>query len=160
MLEQIGMGGGCHWCTEAVFNSLIGTEDIKQGFISSEPPNDAYSEAVLVQFDPKIIPLSALIEVHLRTHSSMSNHKMRVKYRSAIYVVDYKQIAPVQNMLEELQNQFDKPLVTEVLQFKTFKASLPKFQNYHQKNSEGQFCQTYIDPKLSMLRKKYSSIIK
>lgn len=160
MLEQIGMGGGCHWCTEAVFNSLIGTEDIKQGFISSEPPNDAYSEAVLVQFDPKIIPLSALIEVHLRTHSSMSNHKMRAKYRSAIYVVDYKQIAPVQNMLEELQNQFDKPLVTEVLQFKTFKASLPKFQNYHQKNSDGQFCQTYIDPKLSMLRKKYNSIVK
>lgn len=160
MLEQIGMGGGCHWCTEAVFNSLIGTEDVKQGFISSEPPNDAYSEAVLVQFDPEIIPLSALIEVHLRTHASTSNHKMRIKYRSAIYVVDYKQITPVQNMLEELQNQFDKPLVTEVLQFKTFKASLPKFQNYHQKNSEGQFCQTYIDPKLSMLRKKYGSIVR
>lgn len=79
MTEKIGFGGGCHWCTEAVFNALSGIINVQQGFIKSPAPNDYFSEAVIVEFEPNEIPIETLIEIHLRTHSSTSDHKMRKK---------------------------------------------------------------------------------
>jgi len=90
-MAKIGFGGGCHWCTEAVFQALNGVQKVEQGFIRSDPPQDSFSEAVIVTFDSKILSLETLIEVHLRTHASTSSHKMRGKYRSAIYIFDNQQ---------------------------------------------------------------------
>ncbi|WP_317040044.1 peptide-methionine (S)-S-oxide reductase [Flavobacterium tructae] len=87
-MNTIGFGGGCHWCTEAVFDFFKGVTNVQQGWIKSEAPDDTFSEAVLVDFDSRIIPLEVLIEAHLITHSSTSNHSMREKYRSAIYFFD------------------------------------------------------------------------
>ncbi len=83
--KRIGLGGGCFWCSEAVFQNLRGVAQVAQGFIYSHPPHDSLSEAVLVDFDPAQISLADLIEIHLRTHASTSQHSMRQKYRSAIY---------------------------------------------------------------------------
>ena len=114
-MDQIGFGGGCHWCTEAVFQALRGVRDVAQGFIRSDPPHDSWSEAVLLAFDPHGIPVDALIEVHLRTHASTSNHKMRGKYRSAVYVFSDQQAEECRSALQRLQAQFDASLVTQVL---------------------------------------------
>ena len=160
MNEKINFGGGCHWCTEAVFNQLIGIFKVHQGVIKSVPPNDYFSEAVVIEFNPQEIPLKALIEIHLRTHASTSNHRMREKYRSAIYTHTDEQAASVTSILKELQTGFDKKLITQVLPFVEFQASEEKYQNYFDKNAEGQFCKTYIDPKLNLLRKQYSSLIR
>lgn len=160
MTEKIGFGGGCHWCTEAVFNALSGIRDVQQGFIKSSAPNNYFSEAVIVEFEPSEIPVETLIEIHLRTHSSTSDHKMRKKYRSAIYTFSDDQAETAIQTLRQLQSQFDKPLVTQVLPFEEFKSSDDKFQNYFEKNAGGQFCKTYIDPKLSLIRQKYSSVTK
>lgn len=51
---EIGFGGGCHWCIEAVFQSLTGVSKVTQGFIASNPPNEAYSEAVIIEYDPAV----------------------------------------------------------------------------------------------------------
>ncbi len=83
-LTQIAFGGGCHWCTEAVFQTLIGIENVKQGWISSTNENNSFSEAVIVYFDAEKVELKTLIEIHLLTHKSKSNHSMRNKYRSAV----------------------------------------------------------------------------
>lgn len=160
MINKIAFGGGCHWCTEAVFNALSGVIDVQQGFIRSTPPNDYFSEAVIVEFEPSQIPVQTLIEIHLRTHSSSSNHKMRKKYRSAIYTFSDDQAETASHALLQLQPEFDKPLITQVLSLEEFKPSANKFQNYFEKNADGQFCKTYIDPKLSMLRQKYKSVTK
>ncbi len=160
MNEKIGFGGGCHWCTEAVFNQLIGIQNVQQGFIKSNAPNNYFSEAVIVEFDDEQIPLSELIEIHLRTHASTSNHSMREKYRSAIYTYTDEQTANATIILKQLQVGFEKPLITQALPFVEFRSSEEKYQNYFDKNAEGQFCKTYIDPKLNMLRRKYSSIVK
>ena len=87
-VETIGFGGSCHWCTEAIFQSLIGVETVQQGWISSKPPNETLSEAVLVSFNPNQISIEILIEVHLLTHSCTSEHSMRGKYRSAVYYLN------------------------------------------------------------------------
>lgn len=157
---KIGFGGGCHWCTEAVFNALSGVQNVEQGFIGSLAPNDYLSEAIIVEFAPEHIQLETLIEIHLRTHSSTSNHKMRKKYRSAVYTFSDKQAVTAQHILTQLQAEFEAPLVTQVLPFKRFEPSNKKFQNYFEKNADGQFCKTYIDPKLSLLKQKYNSVLK
>ncbi|RKN29908.1 peptide methionine sulfoxide reductase, partial [Aquimarina sp. AD1] len=82
---KIGLGGGCHWCTEAVFQSLKGITSVEQGYIKSTGNNNSFSEAVIIVFSPEIISLKDLIEIHLLTHKSTSNHSFREKYRSAIY---------------------------------------------------------------------------
>ncbi len=90
-MEKIGFGGGCHWCTEAVFQALIGVEKVEQGWIASEGENDSFSEAVIVHFDESTIDLSTLTAIHLFTHSCTSEHSMWKKYRSAVYTFSNKQ---------------------------------------------------------------------
>ena len=158
-LQKIGLGGGCHWCTEAVFQALAGVRSVEQGFMKSAAPHDSWSEAVMVEFDPEMIPLEAMIEVHLRTHASTSNHKMRGKYRSAVYVLSDGQGEQVRMHLVQLQAGFDEKLVTQILNFEGFKASDERFQNYYARNAGGPFCQAYIDPKLALLRKEYGKLL-
>lgn len=155
-MTRIGFGGGCHWCTEAVFQYLRGVTDVKQGFIRSEPPYEDFSEAVIVTFEADEIPLEVLIEIHLHTHSSQSQHKMRGKYRSAIYIFNKEQQSLVSRHLAQLQLNFDKKLVTQVLNYVDFKPSDERFHNYYKTAPERPFCKNYINPKLALLRSKYT----
>ena len=159
-IASIGFGGGCHWCTEAVYSAIRGVEKVSQGFISSETPHDTFSEAVVVEFDPNRIPLVVLIEIHLRTHASTSNHKMRGKYRSAIYTTSEAQAEQARHHLSDLQSDFAEPLVTQVLPLVAFKPSDEKFQRYFEKNAGGAFCQRYIDPKLALLASEYKDLMR
>ncbi len=156
---MIGFGGGCHWCTEAVFQNLRGVNRVEQGFIASHAPFDSFSEGVIVHFDPARITLSVLMDIHLLTHASGSDHSMRGKYRSAIYVYNDEQRARAREVLAQLSEEFDAPRVTQILGFAEFKPSEAQFQNYYENGPERPFCQTYIDPKLAKIRKKYGTQI-
>jgi peptide-methionine (S)-S-oxide reductase len=158
-LQKIGFGGGCHWCTEAVFASLRGVNRVEQGFIGSNAPDDGLSEGVILTFQPAKISLRPLIEIHLRTHASTSNHAMRQKYRSAVYAMHEAQAEAARRVLAEIELSFDAPLITRVLPFQTFKASDERFQRYAEKNAGGPFCTAYIDPKLTLLRAQFSSLL-
>ncbi len=139
-----------------MFQALLGVGQVDQGFIRSAPPDDAYSEAVVVHFDPGVIGLADLIEIHLRTHASTSQHSKRAKYRSAVYVHSPQQAHEAAAILDELQQALSGPLVTRVLPFAGFKSSEPRCLNYFEKNSGNQFCGRYIDPKLERLRAEYA----
>ncbi len=159
-LIKIGFGGGCHWCTEAVFLSLKGIIKVQQGWIASKTPNENFSEAVIVTFDSEKISLIDLITIHLHTHKSTSNHTMREKYRSAIYYYTSREEKIAKDILSILQKDFDKEIITQVLSYSNFKASLKEHQNYYYKNPEKPFCKTYINPKLSILLKKFKNHLK
>ena len=156
---QIGFGGGCHWCTEAVFASLSGVHRVQQGFIRSDPPNDQYSEAVLVDFSERDISIQILTEIHLRTHASTSAHSMRDKYRSAIYVDDQTVEKRCKAAIKALQSQFEKPLVTQVLKLTEFTLSDDRYREYYASNPDKPFCTIYIEPKLDMLKRDFGSYI-
>ena len=160
VLSRVGFGGGCHWCTEAVFQTLDGVMEVQQGWIASRPPEDHFSEAVQLQYQPHDISLAVLIEIHLRTHASTSQHKFRHKYRSAVYVYDEASHQQARASLEQLQAEFDQPLVTRVLPAEKFKQSPPEFQNYYATDPQRPFCKTYIDPKLQLLRDRFSKQMK
>lgn len=157
--SKIGFGGSCHWCTEAIFQSLIGVTMVEQGWISSIIPNDSFSEAVIVHFDPDQIDLQTLIEIHLHTHSCTSRHAMRNKYRSAIYSYAKKQHSLAEKSIVHLQKQFDQPIITKALPFQAFKKNDEMYLNYYFKKPENPFCQTYINPKLNLLLNKFSKVV-
>jgi peptide-methionine (S)-S-oxide reductase len=155
-LTKIAFGGGCHWCTEAVFQSLIGVEKVDQGWVASIAKNNTFSEAVIVCFHSSKIDLETLIKIHLLTHKSTSNHSMRNKYRSAIYYYADSQKQECQKIIGNLQANCVKKIITQIIPFHQFKPSSIKFQNYYQSNPEKPFCKNYIDPKLTLIKKKFS----
>ena len=153
-IDKIGLGGGCHWCTEAVFQNLHGVINVEQGWISASGAME-FSEAVLVHFNPEKISIKDLIEVHLYTHKSTSGHSMRSKYRSAVDAVGSKQLLESEEILRLLQKEFEDKLITRVYGFLEFKMSPEPYQNYYQKNPEKPFCKTYIDPKIKLLFRRF-----
>ncbi len=148
----IGFGGGCHWCTEAVFQHLQGVLMVEQGWILSDCCNSKnYSEGVLVHYNPNIIDLKTLIEIHLHTHSSTLLHSMRKKYLSAVYWFNKEQKLDAEKIIKQIQTQFEKKIITQVCQFLSFKHSPEIFKNYYLKNPEKPFCKRFIKPKLKIL---------
>lgn len=133
---------------------------MQQGFASSHPPDDQYSEAVLVDFDNQCIPLDVLIEIHLRTHSSSSAHPMRKKYRSAVYVSDAVMVSNCVSLLDHLQRSPERPVITQVLQLIDFRLSPEQYRNYYFSDPAKPFCSRYIEPKLAMLKRQYSGRLK
>lgn len=156
---MIGFGGGCHWCTEAVFQPLIGVRDVRQGFIRADPPDDSWSEAVEVIYDPDHLSLRDLLTVHLSTHASTTTHKMRGKYRSAVYVQNAEHRQECAALIAGLGAETDMPFVTRVLMHRSFKPSDERFHNYYKSQPERPFCQTYIEPKLAKLRAQHKQLL-
>lgn len=159
LMAKIGFGGGCHWCTEAVFASLRGVLKVNQGWIASQKPFDSFSEAVEVEFDEKTISLSDLVAIHLFTHASTSNHDMRDKYRSAVYFYHDDQSEILYKSIKNNQRYFERPIVTKVLPFGKFKWSKDEQLEYYYSDPSKAFCTRYINPKLEMLLKKFSKHI-
>ena len=158
-LTKIAFGGGCHWFTEAVFQSLIGVAKVEQGWIAATEKNSAFSEAVIVYFDVEKIDLKTLVEIHLLTHKSTSNHSMRKKYRSAVYYFFYQQKEKTLDIIDELQIGFKDKIITKTLPFNRFKLNTVEFQNYYQTNPNKPFCKNYINPKLKFLLQNFSKNI-
>ena len=126
-----------------------------QGFVASVGDNSTFSEAVLISFDPEKISLETLVDIHLHTHKSTSDHSMRKKYRSAVYTFFDQQKMEVSSILKRLQDNFEQPLITQVLPFIEFKPSPERFENYYRKNPQKPFCKNYISPKLEVLLTNY-----
>ncbi|MBA3908581.1 MAG: peptide methionine sulfoxide reductase [Rhodobacter sp.] len=158
MTQSAGFAGGCHWCTEAVFQALRGVTEVRQGFIAADAPHDTYSEAAEVTWDPELIGFEDLIAVHLATHASTSHHKMRGKYRSAVYVHGSEHAQAAKAIIARIGQETDSVFVTEVLPFRSFKPSDLRFQDYYARNREGPFCDAYIEPKLALLRQRFSDL--
>lgn len=150
-MEEIGFGGSCHWCTEAIFLSLRGVNDVQQGWIASSEMPSSFSEAVLVTFDPKVITLQTLVAIHLHTHSCTSAHSMRNKYRSAVYTFYPEQHFKVGDIVRTLQRDFSEPIITEIVEFKEFKLNKPEYLNYYYRDPDKPFCQNIVNPKLQQL---------
>lgn len=159
-MTKVALGGGCHWCTEAVFQSLRGVEKVDQGYIASTGEQTSFSEAVIVHFDLDIISLKTLIEIHLRTHSSASDHSMRDKYRSAVYTFSEMQNSEAQEIITYFQPEFENKLIAKVYPFSEFKPSRKQLFNYYYSDPNKPFCERFIEPKLKLLLKDFGKYVK
>ena len=154
--SKVGLGGGCHWCTEGIFASLNGIVKINQGWISSTGSNMQFSEAIEVHFEPDIISLFDLISIHLHTHACTADHSMRNKYRSAVYTYSDEQAINSHVILRQLQHDFELKIITQVLPFSKFKTNKVELTDYLYSSPNRPFCQRYIHPKLQLLMQRFN----
>jgi peptide-methionine (S)-S-oxide reductase len=157
-LLKFGFGGGCHWCTEAVFKQLKGVHKVLQGYIASTSPFSNFSEAVIVSFNPSEISLKDLIMVHLNTHASTKDHSFRDKYRSAVYYYSLNDKPYIKRLLEDLKREDNKAYITKILKLESFKESRESIRDYYTKHPNAPFCNRYILPKFKILKNNYSSL--
>ncbi len=157
-MQKVGFGGGCHWCTEGVFQALNGVAQVDQGFIQSEAPWDAWAEGVILHFDSAIISLETLAEVHLRTHSASGIYSPDGRYRSAIYIVSEDQHVQAAQTIARFAKEQDQPVRTMVLPLLGFKPSDVRYRNYYRTDPDRPFCRRYIDPKLDYIRRHFADI--
>lgn len=150
-MHKIGLGGGCHWCTEGVFASLKGINKVEQGWLCSTSPHERFSEGIIVHFDPNIINIEILVTIHLETHAATNEHSFRKKYRSAVYTYGEQQKNLVETIIQKLQNDYEDDIITLVLPFDSFKENTEQFSNYYFSKPEAPFCRNYITPKLKKL---------
>lgn len=175
-MTRIGLGGSCHWCTEAVFRSLRGVQDVEQGWLAAQDADAVqgvethvpasstvngaliaagFSEGVIVHFDESRLPLALLVEIHLHSHSATHPHALRHRYRSALYCFDEAQRHRVAEMLTALQSHFSEPLLTEALRYRDFSPSRTGIRDYYYRQPDKPFCQISIQPKLRALLADY-----
>lgn len=152
-VQSIGLGGGCHWCTEAVFQQLKGISNVRQGYIKSTAPNDTWSEAILLDYDVDSIDFTQLIEVHLETHASTIQHQRRQEYRSAIYYFNDIQRDKIDVVMSSLSRKRNKSYITQILSFEEFKESRESIRDYYRTRPDAPFCKRYIEPKLELVKK-------
>lgn len=158
VLHHLALGGGCHWCTEAVFQVLKGVRRVDQGWINT-PTEEGASEGVVVHFDPHVITLRDLVRVHLHTHASSADHSFRHRYRSALYAPSEDEAREYAAILAELAAAMPEPAVTRVLPFGSFRFSREEIRDYYRTDPQRPFCTTYIEPKLALLRERFAHLL-
>jgi peptide-methionine (S)-S-oxide reductase len=166
---------GCFWCTEAVFQRLKGVKDVKSGFTGGDIKNPAYrevvmgktghAEAILIEYDESIIDYEILLYVFFSTHDpttlNRQGYDVGTQYRSGIFYVNEEQRKVAENVIEKLNIEtFDNRIVTELKPASTFYEAELEHQNFYNQNPEYRYCQLVIEPKLSVLRKKFTPYLK
>ena len=174
--ETITIGGGCFWCTEAVFNQLEGVESVISGYSGGGIANPTYrevtsgltghAEVIQLKFNPEVVSLSKLLEVFFRTHDPTSLNRqgadVGTQYRSVIFYHNehQREIAEKVKALLNEQQIWEKPIVTEISAFEAFYKAEDYHQNYYEKNPSQGYCQFVIVPKLEKFKKLFSDLEK
>lgn len=175
-LEKATLGGGCFWCTEAVYLELKGVTEVKPGYSGGHLKNPSYrqvvegntghAEVVQITFDPEIVSFSEILEVFFLTHDpttlNRQGNDVGPQYRSAVFYhsEEQKQVAEKVIQLFEKEKVYDDPIVTEVTAFDTFYIAEDYHINYYARNKNQGYCQFIIAPKLEKFRKVFKEKLK
>ena len=174
--ELATLGGGCFWCTEAIFSELRGVEKVESGYSGGTVPNPSYeqvctgrtghAEVVQVTFDPKVISFKELLQIFLTMHDPTTLNRqgadVGTQYRSIILYHSNEQKDAAAQVIKEIQSAkvWDRPIVTEVKPFEAFYKAEDYHQEYFKHNAAQAYCQLVIAPKVAKLRKQYRDRLK
>lgn len=174
--EMATFGGGCFWCTEAVFKQVKGVVDVTSGYAGGRKDKPTYeevttgrtghAEVVQVTFDPNQISFRELVEILFATHDpttlNRQGHDVGTQYRSLILYHDQSQKTIVEATIEDLEREktFTSPIVTQVEPFQEFYEAEDYHKDYYARNTEQPYCRIVISPKLAKLRIKYLNKLK
>jgi peptide methionine sulfoxide reductase MsrA len=153
-LEKATFGGGCFWCTEAIFEQLTGVQSVVSGYSGGTAANPTYdlvcsgesghAEVVQITFDPQVIPYADLLEVFW-------------KYRSVIFYHDDTQRKLAEDYKQKLDasGAFSRPIVSQIVPFDMFYPAEKYHQDYYRNNPAQGYCSYIIGPKLEKLRQVF-----
>lgn len=175
-LEKITLGGGCFWCTEAVYLQLKGVVDVKPGYSGGHVKNPSYkevcnettghAEVVQVTFDPTVVTFAEILEVFFVTHDPTSLNRqgndVGTQYRSAIFYHTPEQKETALQIIANLEKEkaYEKSIVTEVTEFKAFYPAEDYHINYFARNKNQPYCQFVVAPKVEKFKKVFKEKVK
>jgi len=174
--ETITLGGGCFWCTEAIFEKVKGVQSVISGYSGGFTKNPSYrevcsgntghAEVVQIQFDPEVIDLNEILDIFFKTHDPTSLDRQGAdtgtQYRSVIFYHNPVQKVAAEEKIEELyfSGTFKNPIVTRVETLTVFYKAEDYHQDYFANNPDAAYCIYVIDPKMDKLRKNFSLMLK
>lgn len=175
-IQKIALGGGCFWCTEAIFQVLQGVHRVESGYMGGLVENPTYNqvctgktghaEVVEIAFDTDKISLQELIYIFFKTHDPTTLNRQGgdagTQYRSVIFFYNDEQRKAAKEIIKELtaQNVYDAPIVTAISSATAFYKADDSHQNYYNNHQWQPYCSVVIHPKLNKLLKEYTVKIK
>src|SRR5579875_58566 len=173
-LEVATIGGGCFWCTEAVFSDVRGVEKVESGYSGGSVPSPSYedvctgttghAEVIQVTFDPKVISFRDILEIFFATHDPTTLNRqgadVGTQYRSIILYHNDEQRKTAEDVIEESRKEFSRPIVTELVPFKEFYKAEGYHQEYFENNPYQPYCRAVIAPKVAKFRKHFEDRLK
>jgi peptide-methionine (S)-S-oxide reductase len=173
--EKVAFGGGCFWCTEAVFLQLKGVTDVTPGYAGGKTENPTYeqvstgktghAEVILVEYDPKIISFQKLLEVFFESHDPTSLNKqgndVGAQYRSIVLYTNQSQFQEAKNYIKKLTDsrKYPKPIVTELMPLKKFYPAEEYHQKYFARHPEESYSEYVIKPKVEKVRDLFKELL-
>ncbi|HZR17305.1 MAG TPA: peptide-methionine (S)-S-oxide reductase MsrA [Verrucomicrobiae bacterium] len=166
--ETATLGGGCFWCTEALYQMLPGVKSVTSGYAGGTTVNPTYqdvctgktghAEVIQIEFDPAMISydkiLSTFWEAHDPTTLNQQGADHGTQYRSIILYKDEAQKTAAERSKAEAQKHFSKPIVTEIVPLKTFYKAEGYHQDYYRSNPNQPYCRLVIQPKVEKFEMK------
>jgi peptide-methionine (S)-S-oxide reductase len=174
--EKATLGGGCFWCTEAVYKQLNGVIDVVPGYSGGIVRNPSYkevcegttghAEVVQVTFDPEIVSFQDILNVFFRVHDPTSLNRQGAdtgtQYRSVVFYHTDEQKSTAEKVISLLEKEkvYDHPIVTEITKLDVFYPAEDYHRDYFARNKNQSYCQFVIAPKLEKFRKVFSDKLK
>ncbi|ACY33032.1 peptide-methionine (S)-S-oxide reductase MsrA [Comamonas thiooxydans] len=174
--ETIYLGGGCFWCTEAVFDRVRGIVDVESGYANGHLDHPSYddictgqtghAEVVKLDFDPAVISLRDVLLIFFGTHDPTTLNRqgsdVGTQYRSAIFTTDAQQTAEAQALMQEMQNEkaFDAPMVTQIEPLTNYWPAEDYHQDYFLQHPGQGYCAFVVGPKVQKFQKAFSRWLK
>lgn len=174
--ETIVLGGGCFWCTEAVYDRVQGVTDVESGYSNGETVNPSYeqvctgrtghAEVVRLEFDPRQITLREILEIFFVVHDpttlNRQGNDVGTQYRSGIYYADDAQKQVAEEVIREIEagKTYRSPIVTEVKPLANYSAAEAYHQDYFLNNPNQGYCAFVVGPKVEKFQKTFAARLK
>lgn len=167
-------GGGCFWCTEAIFQEVRGVKKVVSGYTGGNVPGKptyrevcsgltGHAEVIQLHFDPAQISYEDLLLIFMTTHDPTTLNRqgadVGTQYRSVIYFHDEEQKEIAEIVLKEMKEYYSDPIVTELSPIETFYEAEDYHQDYYKNNQQQGYCNFVISPKLAKFRKMHADKI-
>lgn len=175
-LQTIVLGGGCFWCTEAVFKEVRGVTDVESGYSNGQVKNPSYqdvctgttghAEVVKLEYDPAQVTTRQILEIFFTIHDptqlNRQGNDTGTQYRSGIYYTTPEQKQEAEAIIAELTREkaWDQPIVTEVKPMENYWPAEEYHQDFFEKNPHQGYCMAVAAPKVAKFRKTFRELAK
>ena len=174
MSEVAILGGGCFWCTEAVYLEVRGIKSVESGYCGGSQPDPTYervctgdtghAEVVRLVYDPAVISYRDILEIFFTIHDPTTLNRQGndtgTQYRSVIFHQNAEQEATARQVVAEMAHVWDAPIVTELSPAQTFYKAEDYHQNYYAQHPLQGYCAFVVAPKVSKFRQTYANKLK
>lgn len=175
--ETIVFGGGCFWCTEAVFKMLKGVHEVLPGYAGPVYKTDKgpsydevctgttpYVESAKIVFNPDEIAYEELLQVYFQSHDPTTPNRqgndVGPQYRSVIFYTTDRQKEKSEHYVKVIQASYTRPIVTTVEPLEQFYVAENYHHDYYENHKDAGYCQLVIAPKVEKVQEKFKNLLK